>query len=173
MSRTRTLWDEGHEPGRRVVALAVAVALTAVLLDLSLLGQVSLLFDLVFVALCVGMALLVRPADFFVVGVLPPLLLLAVFVALSFTHREAIADPTDGAVQAVVSGLSRHSVALGLGYGLCLGVLGIRDRWAARGATRGLTGNGPGRPLPSAASAGSPGTSRRPWSAPRGSRRPR
>lgn len=172
MQRPRTLWEEGHEPGRRVVTLAVAVALSTVLVDLALMGRVSVLFDVVFVLLCVAAALLVRPADFFVVGVLPPLLMLAVFLTLSFTHREAVADPTDGVVQAVVSGLSRHSAALGLGYGLCLAVIAIRDRWT-RGAARALRRSAPGHPPRPASPPGTPRTSRRPWSAPTGSRPPR
>ena len=172
MQRPRTLWEEGHEPGRRVVTLAVAIALSAVLVDLALMNRVGVLFDVVFVLLCVAVALLVRPADFFVVGVLPPLLMLAVFVTLAFTHREAVADPSDGAVQAIVSGLSRHSIALGLGYGLCLAVIAIRDRWT-RGAAQPLRRSDSGhRPRP-ASPPGSPRTSRPPWSAPQGSPPPR
>jgi hypothetical protein len=44
-----------------------------------------------------------------------------------------IAHPQDGAVQAVVSGLSHHSGALVLGYALCLTTLAVRQRMAGRG----------------------------------------
>lgn len=172
MPRPRTLWEEGREPGRRIVTLAVALCLSAVLVDLALNDRVGVLFDVVFVLICAAAALLVRPADFFMVGVLPPLLMLAVFVILSLTHRESIADPTDGAVQAVVSGLSRHSIALGLGYALCLAVIAVRDRWT-RGAARPLRRTGPGRPPRPGSPPATPRTSRRPWSAPQGSRPPR
>lgn len=172
MTRTRTLWEQGRTPGSGVVALAVTVALATVLLDLALLDRVSLLFDLVFVLLCVSVALLVRPRDFFVVGVLPPLLMLGVFLTLATTHRSAIADPADGMVQAVVSGLSRHSIALGLGYALCLAALGLRQRYT-EGPQPGFRRSDPGRPLRHAPAAGLLRTSRRRWSAPRESRPPR
>lgn len=128
--RPRTLWEQGREPGRQVVALGVAVALTAVVLDQLLVGRVSIFFDLCFVALCVAVALLVTPRDFFTAGVLPPLVMLAVFTLVGLTRPEMIADPHDGVVQAVLSGLSHHSLALLVGYALCLACLGVRHRVA-------------------------------------------
>jgi hypothetical protein len=128
VSEARTLWEEGHEPGRQVVALGLALTLTISCLDLLFGGHVGLLFDVGFVPVCVVVALRVRPADFFTVGVLPPLMMLAVFVVLGATRPGAIAHPSDGPVQAVVSGLSTHAVALGIGYALCLACLFIRDR---------------------------------------------
>lgn len=132
MSHTRTLWEEGREPGRQVVALGSALALTAVVVDLALVGRVSLFFDLFFVALCVALALLVRPTDFFTVGVLPPLIMVGVFTLLGLSRPGVIADPHDGVVQAVVSGLSHHSGGLVAGYVLCLACLAVRHRIAAR-----------------------------------------
>ena len=128
MSQSRTLWEEGHEPGRRVVLLGVAVTLTVVVLDLLLAERLGIFFDLCFVLLCIGLALLVRPSDFFTVGVLPPLLMVGVFVLLGVTRPEVIADSGDGVIQAVVSGLSHHSGALVVGYLLCLGTLAMRHR---------------------------------------------
>ncbi|MCW2845593.1 MAG: hypothetical protein JWN22_3509 [Nocardioides sp.] len=132
MSQTRTLWEEGREPGRQVVALGLAVALTAVTVDLALVGRISLFFDVCFVALCVGLALVVRPLDFFTVGVLPPMIMVVVFTLLGLTRPGMIAHPDDGVVQAVVSGLSRHSAALVLGYALCLTCLAVRQRVGRR-----------------------------------------
>ncbi|MEP9381586.1 DUF6542 domain-containing protein [Nocardioides cheoyonin] len=126
MTHARTIWEEGREPGRRVVALGVALALTVAALDLELTGRMSLLFDVVFVALSVGVALLVHPRDFFTVGVLPPLLMVGVFLLLGLTRPDAIADAEDGVVQAVVSGLGHHSISLFVGYALCLGCLAMR-----------------------------------------------
>jgi hypothetical protein len=125
---SRTLWEEGRTPGREIVALGVALALTAAALDLLLTERMSLLFDLGFVALCVALALAVRPDDFFTVGVLPPLLMLSTILLLAMSRAEAIAKAHDGVVQAVVSGLAHHSLALGLGYVLTLGVLAVRQR---------------------------------------------
>lgn len=142
MTRARTIWEEGHEPGLRVAVLGLALALTGTWLDLTLGGRVSILFDLVFVLLCLIVALAVRPADFFTAGVLPPLLMLGVFAFLALTRPEAIARAGDGAVQAVITGLARHSVALFVGYLACLGCLLVRRRVLERIARRA------GRPSP-------------------------
>lgn len=130
MTRARTLWEGGREPGPQVVALGVALALTAVAVDLALVGRLSLFFDLGFVAMCLALALAVRPTDFFVVGVLPPLIMLGVFILLGAARPGVIAEPEDGVVQAVVSGLAHHSGALVAGYVLCLACLAVRQRVA-------------------------------------------
>ena len=130
MSNAPTIWEEGREPGNEVAALLVALLLTATVLDLLLSHPLGLFFDLAFVTLCVGAALAVRPADFFVVGVLPPLAMLATVLLLAIAEPDAVANPHDGVVQATVSGLSRHGVALVTGYFLCLGLLAVRRRVA-------------------------------------------
>jgi len=129
VSQARTLWEEGREPGYQVVALGLAVALSVTALDLARAERVTALFDVAFVVVCVALALLVRPQDFFTVGVLPPLIMAAVFVLVGLTRPAAIAHPEDGLVQAVVSGLSTHAMALGVGYGLCLVCLAVRRRF--------------------------------------------
>lgn len=128
VSHARTVWEEGREPGRQVVALGFACALTAVVVDLALGGRISLFFDLSFVALCCALALLVRPGDFFTVGVLPPLLMTAVFLLLGLVSPETIAHRDDGAIQALISGLATHAAALVVGYALCLILLALRTR---------------------------------------------
>lgn len=128
MTHARTIWEEGREPGRELVALASAAALTAVVIDLLVGGHVSLFFDLCFVVLCVGLALAVRPTDFFTVGVLPPLLMVGVFVLIGISRPTVLGNAGDGTLQAVITGLSEHSIALVTGYLLCLAVLYIRQR---------------------------------------------
>jgi hypothetical protein len=128
---TRTVWEEGRESGREVVALGFALALTVVVVDVATSVRVGVLFDLCFVALCIALALAVRPDDFFVVGVLPPLLMGGLFALLAITKPASIGQPDDGMVQATVSGLSHHSVALMAGYALSLGVLFVRQRVVA------------------------------------------
>ena len=130
MSDSRTIWDDGRENGRAVVALGAAVALSAIAVNPAMVGRVSMFFDLWFVLICLGLALLVHPRDFFTVGVLPPLIMLGAFVVLAAGRPEAIASPRDGMVQAVVSGLAHHSVALIAGYALCLVTLLVRQRLA-------------------------------------------
>lgn len=131
MSEARTLWEEGREPGHRVVALGLALALSVAVVDAPLGSpEVGLLFDAAFVATCVGVALLVRPRDFFTVGVLPPLVMLAVLLLLALSDRAAVAaSADDGLVRAVVAGLSAHAVALGVGYALCLALLAVRQQF--------------------------------------------
>jgi hypothetical protein len=124
----RTLWEEGRAPGHEMVPLGVALALSVAALDLLATDRLGWFFDVGFVGLCVALALLVRPRDFFTVGVLPPLLMLSTFLLLAATRSAAIARADDGVVQAVVSGLSHHSVALALGYVGCLLVLFVRSR---------------------------------------------
>jgi hypothetical protein len=136
VSHTRAIWDDGREPGldlgheqgRAVVALGVAVALTVIVVNVAMVGRVSMFFDLCFVLLCLGLALLVRPRDFFTVAVLPPLIMVGGFAVLAVDRPEAIAAADDGLVQAVVSGLAHHSVALVCGYALCLATLFARQR---------------------------------------------
>ena len=128
MSQSRAVWDEGSEQGRAVVALGTAVALSAVVVNVAVVGRVSMFFDLWFVLICLGLAVLVRPRDFFTVGVLPPLIMLGAFAVLALDRPEAIAQRHDGLVQAVVSGLAHHSVALIVGYALCLTTLLARQR---------------------------------------------
>jgi hypothetical protein len=138
VSRTRapqgSWWTEGVEPGRQAVALGVAVALTVVVINLALVGELTLFFDLCFVVLCLGLAVVVQPRDFFAVGVLPPLIMVAVFTLLGSVAPATVADAGDGVAQAVVSGLAHHSTALVAGYVLCLGTLALRRRTLDRDA---------------------------------------
>lgn len=126
-TRARTLWDEGHRPGPQVVVLSVLSALAVARLDLLLTHKLSLVFDVVFVMVCVAAALAIRPRDFFAVGVLPPLLMFATVTLFAITARSAVAEKVDGLVQAVVSGLAHHAGALIAGYALTLGVLALRQ----------------------------------------------
>ncbi len=128
MSHTRTIWEEGRETGSEVIALGAALVLTAAVVNVALAGVIGVLFDVCFVLLCIVLALVVRPRDFFTVGVLPPLLMVSLFILLAIAQPSALARPEVGSVQAVVSGLSHHSVALVVGYLLSLGVLFIRQQ---------------------------------------------
>jgi hypothetical protein len=121
-----TFWQVGQEPGRQVVVLGLALTLTAVAVDVLLVGRLSLFFDLCFVALCLGLAALVRRRDFYLVALLPPVLMVVVFGFVALVARDAVADPRDSVLQAVVSGVATHGISLFVGYALCLGWLGWR-----------------------------------------------
>ena len=85
------------------------------------------MFDIAFVLACVAAALAVRPHDFFVIGVYPPLLMACTVAFLAILDPGAVAEPGDGFLQAVVSGLAHHSGFLVLGYALTLGILALRQ----------------------------------------------
>jgi len=125
------LWD-GRTRGREVVALATALTLTVATLEVTLAGRLGLFFDLCFVVICLIAALKVRPRDFFTVGVLPPLLMLATMVLVALNGAQVVADPHDSIVQAVITGLAHHSVALFAGYAVCLLTLLARQRTSQR-----------------------------------------
>lgn len=125
--RRKTLWEEGRHPGRLVVHAAAAVALVVVLAHLVLADRLTWVFDVAFVLLCVSAALAVRPRDFFVIGVMPPLLMAGTMLLLAIVARSTVADARDGVIQALVSGLAHHAGALILGYALALGVLALRQ----------------------------------------------
>ena len=131
-----TLWEEGRWSGRRVTRFSVLVSALLVAVDVLATGRLERVFDSGFIVLCVGMALAIRPQDFFRVGVLPPMLLLGISVILGLGHRSAIAAAGDGFIQSVISGLAHHSGPLLLGYALALAVLGIRVRVARRHSKR-------------------------------------
>ena len=65
MSQTRSFAATGVEPGRQVVALGLAAVLTAVVVDVLLVGELTLFFDLCFVVVCLALALRRAPRDFF------------------------------------------------------------------------------------------------------------
>ena len=123
----RTLWEEGQHPGRLVIRAAVVAVLAVTLVSLLFGNRIGLVFDVAFVLVCVGAALWVRPQDFFSIGVLPPLLLGTVVLVLALVDRGAVARPNDAFVQAVVSGLAHHALALVVGYALTLIVLALRQ----------------------------------------------
>jgi hypothetical protein len=150
-----TLWEEGRWSGRRVTRFSMLVAALLVAADLTVTGRLDRVFDSGFIVLCVGMALAIRPQDFFRVGVLPPVLLLGIAVILSLGHRGAIATADDAFVQSVISGLAHHSGPLLVGYALALVVLGIRHRVGQR-RTGHLHSNRAGSPAPYLLISGTP-----------------
>lgn len=131
-----TLWEEGHLSGSRVVRLSVLAGLLLLAVDLLIGPELSLLFDLGFVVLCVAAALGVRPADFFAVAVMPPLLLLGLVLLSAVVDPGWVALPEDTVVQAVVSGLAHRAGGLATAYALVLAVLVVRMRVRARHGDR-------------------------------------
>jgi hypothetical protein len=150
-----TLWEEGRWSGRRVTRFSMLVCALLVVADLTATGRLERIFDSGFIVLCVGVAMAVRPQDFFRVGVLPPMLLLGTSVILGVGHRSAIASADDAIVQSVISGLAHHSGTLLAGHALALAVLGIRHRVSQRHPSESHS-NRVGSPAPYLLISGSP-----------------
>lgn len=132
MTRARTIWEEGTEPGRRVVLLGSALTLTAAVADLAINGEITWLFDVAFVITSVVLALRVRASDFLTIAMLPPMLMVVTFFVLAIIGPASIAHAGDGVVQAWVTGLTHHAGALTIGFALCLVCLAIRNRFLSR-----------------------------------------
>lgn len=117
-----------HEdaPGPPVLLLAPALVATFLGLDIALGHDLGLLFGLGFVTVCVGLGLMAEPDDFFLAAVLPPLMMLASMLLVGITMPSAFGFPSAGAVEGVIAGFAHHSWALGLGYVVCLVMLGVR-----------------------------------------------
>jgi ABC-type transport system involved in cytochrome c biogenesis permease subunit len=128
VSQAGPVLEVGREPGRQLVALGLAVALSAVAFDRLAVGRLSMFYDLVFITLCLCLALLVRPQDFFMTACLPPVITLVVFALLAGVAPAMVADAGDSFVQALVTGLVQHSFAFLVGFVLCLATLGVRMR---------------------------------------------
>jgi hypothetical protein len=146
-----TLWEEGRWSGTRVTRLAALCCLVLVVADVALTGGLGPVFAIGFGVVCAGAALAVRPADFFRVGVLPPLLLVGCAVLVSMVARSAVARADDGFVQGVVSALTDNAGALLAGYALALAVLAIRHRVLGRAHS-----NRVGSPAPYRATSATP-----------------
>ncbi len=144
--------------GSRVTRLTVFLGLLLLAIDVAVSQRLTLVFDIGFVALCIGAALAVRPRDFFRVGVLPPLLLLGFVTLLALVHRAWVADPADSPVQAVVSGLADRANPLLTAYLIALAVLIVRQqvRRKRRRAIGVAQANREGSPAPSRVISGGP-----------------
>lgn len=125
-----TVWETGRQPGQEVVTLGIAVILTVAALDLLVSDRLGWFFNLGFVALCVFVALRVRPGDFFTIGVLPPLLLLSVTCLIALARPTAL-SAGDGLIGAIGTGLADHVGALLIGHVLCLAALAFRRHFVA------------------------------------------
>ncbi len=142
--------------GSRVTRLAVVAALAVLALNLAISRQLTVVFDVGFVLVCLGAALAVHPRDFFHVGVLPPLLLLGLISLVAVVHTGWVAEAGDGFVQAVVSGLAHRATGLLAAYLLALAVLAIRQRVRVRHQRRAAYSKRVGSPAPTLTTTGSP-----------------
>lgn len=122
-----TLWMQGHHPGPLVLRATTMLLLAVVGLNYLATSTLGLGFDLVFIVACAVIALWVRPRDFFMIGVFPPIFLGAVVIVLGIADPGSVARASDNAGQAVVSGLAHQAQTLVIGYGLTLALIALRQ----------------------------------------------
>ncbi|MGL5825890.1 MAG: DUF6542 domain-containing protein [Nocardioides sp.] len=122
----RPLWVRGCESARAVATLGLALALTLIVTEGSVRDTIGIGFDLGFVCLCVLMALIARPGDFILTGLLPAAVMTAAFALVGATSPGVIAHPEDGWIQATVTALGHHGIALFVGFASCSATLTYR-----------------------------------------------
>lgn len=109
-----------------VLAHAAAVLVTMAALDITLTGRVGLFYDLVFVTACLAVAATAGRDVFPTVAVAPPVAMLVLCLVLGAVAPGTVADAGDGVLQATVTGLANHAVALTAGYAVALGTILVR-----------------------------------------------
>jgi hypothetical protein len=123
----------GAEPPRRlVITAAAAVLVLAAALEILVRGHVGLLTGLCLILVSVGAALMMRPAELFTAGILPPLLTLGVLIAIAAVHPQGIGvhslDPAASTAQVVIAGFVDLAGALVVAHLLALLLVGMRIR---------------------------------------------
>lgn len=155
--RARTIWEEGHWSGARVTRVSVLLVLVLAALDIVATHGLSAVFNVGFVGICLWMALAIRPAEFFRVGILPPMLMLGCSIVLSLMVRGQIAEDGAGFLQGVMSALAACATGLFIGYALVLGVLAIRQRVLEKRASQAAAhSNAEASPAPYLTTSGAP-----------------
>ncbi len=119
-------------PGRGVIVSAAFACAALAVLDLALVGRLSIFFDLSFVVVCLVAAMAVRARDLFTAAVLPPLAFGATIAGVALLWPDTIA-PHLGLVATFLAGLATHATGLIFGCGTAL--LTVAARASARRRT--------------------------------------
>lgn len=123
----------GAEPPKALVLLGAAGSMAVLaVLEVLVVGHIGLLVGLGFVVVCIAAALVVRAEDLFTAGVLPPLLMLGLLLAVSLLHPAGIAvralDHGAGTLQVLIAGFVAQAGALVVAHMLALVLVGLRVR---------------------------------------------
>ena len=113
--------------------LGVALLTAATALQVWLTDSLGIFFSVCFVLTALTTALLVRSDGFFVVGVLPPLLLLALLTGVAIVapgHIDAPVPADAGVLQLVIAGLVAHASELAVAHLSALAIIAARVRAA-------------------------------------------
>lgn len=109
-----------------MAAATLSVAALAVF-DVALTERLSMFFDLCFILVGFGAALVVSSRGFFAVGVLPPLLLGAVVAVLAVLDPTTVTATHLAFVSTWLTGLAHHAAALVTTHTLVLATLALRS----------------------------------------------
>jgi hypothetical protein len=112
-------------PGRGIIVSTALASAALAVLDLALVGRLSLFFDLSFVVVCLVAAMAVRPRDFFTAAVLPPLAFAGTIAGVALLWPDTIASGV-GYISTFLTGLATHALGLVFGYGVALLTVGAR-----------------------------------------------
>ena len=125
-------WVGAEPPQRLVIAAAAAVLVLAATLEILVRGEVGLLTGLSLVLVSIGAALLMRPAELFTAGILPPLLTLGLLIGIAVVFPQGIGvrslDPAAGTAQVAIAGFVDLAGALVVAHALALLLVGMRIR---------------------------------------------
>jgi len=155
MGHARTLWEEGHHAGWRVVAVASAALLAVAGAHAAGGWQPHHLFGAAFVLAALAQALLVRPGDFWSVVFAPPAQMLGICLLLIAVAPGSLSGDAHRA-QAFFTGLAGLATPLAAGCVLAWGALWIRLRVQERraGAVGVQSSNRDGSPAPTRTTSG-------------------
>jgi hypothetical protein len=123
-----------HElTSRGVVVLGAALLTATTALQVWLTSSLGIFFSICFVLTVLTTTLLVRSDGFFVVGVLPPLLMLVLLTGVAYwapSHIDAPVPESAGVVQLVIAGLVTHATPLVIAHLSALAIIAARVRVA-------------------------------------------
>jgi hypothetical protein len=123
-----------HElTSRGVVVLGALLLAAATALQVWLSDELGIFFSASFVLAILTTTLLVRSDGFFVVGVLPPLLMLVMLSGVAVwspSHIDAPVPDSAGITQLVIAGLVAHATTLVVAHLAALAIIAARVRVA-------------------------------------------
>jgi hypothetical protein len=110
-----------------VTTAALLAAGLLSLVDLAITGRLSLFFDLSFIVVCTVAALAVRRSELFTVGVLPPVVMVAVLAVLAVVEPASLTVDHLGFASTLLTGLAHHAAALVAAHGAVLAIVAARS----------------------------------------------
>jgi hypothetical protein len=109
-----------------VTTAALLAAGLLSLVDLAITGRLSLFFDLSFIVVCTVAALAVRRSELSTVGVLPPVVMLALLALLAVVEPAGLTADHLGFASTLLTGLAHHAAGLVAAHAVVLAIVAAR-----------------------------------------------